>query len=333
MKSIRYTLLISVIFCFVALGHAQTNRSDSTKMKKSSPVPARPVTPAPSSTSTPAVVPNNGAKKSSPVPRISKQSPAPAYNSSNPRTTTAPTNNATNGTTTNTVDPNRPVGNGMFNLGLVAGIPQGQFATNTNNDWSWGADIGLLFNLGQKKPKREWADQMLNLYMGGRLEFLYQAGKNDTYKYNDQFSETTIDSKVSNSMWGFGFITRAEFLSGVVKPFVELSAGLRFFNGSHTVNYTNSLYYSTDPADTRKKTFSNHLQTSPVGYYAAAGGLRIGSEKVRLELKVTYLKGSTAEYVDMQTIQFDRTDNSIYYTTKKSTTDMIMPQLGVSFIF
>jgi hypothetical protein len=326
MKTIRYALSISMLFCFVGLASAQTNRTDSTKFKKSSPVPVRPVTPPPGGTTT-NLPPLKGTKSSAPVRRISKQ-PAPV-NTAQPTTTPA----ATSTTTYQPADPNKAVGNGMLNIGLIAGIPQGQFATNTNNDWGWGLDITALWNLGQKKPKRDWASQPMNVYMGAALQFMYHGGKTDTYKYNDQFSETTIDSKVSNGMWGFGFLTRTEFLYGPVKPFVELTAGLRFFNGRHSIDYTNELYNSSDPNDTRKQTFTNKLSNSPVGYYGAAGGLRIGSESFRVELKVTYLKGSTAEYVDLENLKFDQTTNSVEYTTKRSTTDMIIPQLGLSLIF
>jgi hypothetical protein len=327
MKSVRYALLISTIFCAVILANAQTPK------KKSSPVPARPVTPPPGGTTTtaprPTASPGSGVKKSSPVPtkRLSPQGNTPANGNTAQPTTTPAT------ATTKPIDPYRAVSNAMLNLGIVAGIPQGQLASNTNDSWAWGLDVTALFNLGAKRPKSEWANTPMNIYMGGTFQYMYRGGKTDTYTYNDQFSETTIDSKVTNGMWGLAFVTRAELFSGVVKPFVELTAGVRFFTGSHSINYKNELYNSTDPADTRRQTFTNHLKTSPVGYYGAGGGLRIGSEKVRVELKVMYTKGSTAEYVDLDKIEFDRTDNSIMYSTKKSTTDMIVPQLGVSLIF
>lgn len=339
MKPIRYALFISIIFCAGAFAQAQTNPADTPKVKKSSPVPARPVTPAPGAVPVPKAVvpsdPSNTQKKSSPVtaPRISTQQQR--TNGVQPATV-SPANKAavaTPATAAVQADPNRATGNAMLNIGAIAGIPQGQFATNTNGDWNWGVDVSLLINLGQKRSKREWAENPLNIYMGGGFQYLYNGGKTDTYSYNDQFTETTIRSKVNNNMWGIGFVTRAEFFTGVVKPFVELTAGVRFFSGSHRIDYTNKLYNSSNPNDTRRQTFSNNLETSPVGYYGAGGGIRVGSESIRVELKVMYTKGSTAEYVDLEKIQFDRTDNSITYTTKKSTTDMIIPQLGVSLIF
>jgi hypothetical protein len=333
MKSIRYPLLISTVFCFCVFVRAQ-NPSDTPKVKKSSPVPARPITPAPGTTTAPRVQPSTtpGVKKSSPIPtpRLSRQRNSNNLNNAQPAATPAATQPATTATQ---VDPNLAVSNVMMNISLIAGIPQGQFATNTNNDWGWGLDVSMLFNLGQKRPKSDWQSQPINVYMGGSFQYMYHGGKTDTYSYNDQFSETTIDSKVNNNMWGLGFVTRAEFFSGPVKPFVELVAGVRFFTGSHRIDYTNELYNTSDPNTTRRQSFNNNLATSPVGYYGAGGGLRIGSEKVRVELKLTYSKGSKAEYVDLDKIEFDRTDNSITYTTKKSTTDMVIPQLGVSLIF
>jgi hypothetical protein len=328
MKSVRYALLISTIFYAAVLANAQN------PVKKSSPVPARPITPAPGTTNAPkpAAAPSSNTKRSSPVPakRLSPQSTPANGNTAQP----TPTPGATPASVQTTpVDPFRAVSNGMFNIGIVAGIPQGELAASTNNSWAWGLDVTALFNLGRKRPKSEWANQPINVYMGGSLQYMYRGGKTDTYSYNDQFSETTINSKVTNGMWGLAFVTRAELFSGVVKPFVELTAGLRFFTGSHRIEYKNELYNSSDPADTRRQTFTNHLETSPVGFYGAGGGFRIGTEKVRIELKLMYTKGSTAEYVDLDKIQFDRTDNSILYTTKNSTTDMVVPQLGVSLTF
>jgi hypothetical protein len=134
-------------------------------------------------------------------------------------------------------------------------------------------------------------------------------------------------------MYALNVVSRVEFLPGPVKIFGELTLGARLFSGVHKLHVEDVPYYSTNPNDTRTHDVSNGLRTSIVGNYGFGGGLRVGSNAVKVELKVTYLTGSTAEYVNMQSIQFDRADNSVTYSTLRSTTDMIIPQLSVSIGF
>jgi hypothetical protein len=344
MKAIRYALLISVVVSVSLSAVSQTQPADSSKRKKSSPVPSRPITPPPGSSVTQpqqqssAPVSTGTGKKSSPVTNTPARPATPSNNinnSSNPRVSTpapaAPV--SASSTSVKQTRADQDVMNGILSIGAIAGVPQGEFAQQTNDAWGWGVDISMLFNIATARTKREWQRNPVNVYVGGAFQYISHGGKTDKYSYNDQFSETTINSKVNNNMYGINVLVRSEFLTGPVKPFLEMTGGVRFFSGSHKIEYENSLYNSTDPNNTRRQTFSNNLGTSPVGFYGAGGGFRIGGENIRLEIKLMYTKGFKAEYVDLDKISFDRADNSITYETKKSTTDMVIPQIGLSINF
>ena len=62
------------------------------------------------------------------------------------------------------------------------------------------------------------------------------------------------------------------------------------------------------------------------------GGVRIGRGALKVEIKVMYMKGSTGRYIDKQSIRFDSNSN-FTYSTKTSTTDMLLPQISLTGTF
>jgi hypothetical protein len=317
MKRIYYLLLISVICGSHPAVMAQI----------------QPATPPKVYTSKPA---------SSSLPRVSKQQDAPvafpkqqnkSFNGSNPRVTTSPSKDSMP-TASVIRHPDDPVGGGLLSLGLAIGLPQGAFKTATNGDVGLGVDVSILANLaGGKRSPSEWAQRPLNMYVGGNFQYMRQNGVTDRHTEQNSFSSTAIESKVVNNMYALNAVARLELLPGLVKLFAEVSAGGRLLNGVHKLHVEDNPIFSTNPNDKRILDYSNSLSSSIVGNLGFGGGMRVGSEMIKVELKVMYIKGSSAEYVDMKSVTFNRTENSISYSNLHSVTDMIIPQLSVSIGF
>lgn len=69
--------------------------------------------------------------------------------------------------------------------------------------------------------------------------------------------------------------------------------------------------------------------------YGGAGGVHVNlGENVNLDLRILYLNGSRAKYLEKGSIQQDPTNpNALIFDTKTSKTDMLVPQLGINIFF
>jgi hypothetical protein len=227
-------------------------------------------------------------------------------------------------------DPNRPIQGGVLSLAGVLGFPRGDFSRNTDNAIGYGFDLTILFNLAEKRSRSDWELRWVNMYIGGNFQFMRQDGAGDSYSFDDQYATTKITSKVKNNMTGIGAIGRVEFFPGNFKLFIEGGAGTRIFTGKHTYEVENTPYNSSDPAATQTTTTNKVLRSVVVGNLNYGGGFRVCGESVGVEVKVLYVNGGDAEYVDIQSIRFDRNTGSVTYDTKRSSTDMITFQIGLA---
>lgn len=314
MKVKYYLLLISVVGCWLSDLKAQTKPASPPKQYKSSPV----------QTATPRIKTQQSAPVATPGQSIgapqSRPAAAPAKDSMYRPSALA--------------DPNSPVSGGLVSLGFVVGIPQGEFKATTDGDAGFGFDISILANLASgKRTPQEWSERFVNVYVGGGFQYMRQNGVTDNHTEQNSFSTTSIESKVVNNMYALNAVSRVEIFPGLFKVFAEVSAGGRLFNGVHKLHVEDVPRSYTNPNDVRETDYRNGLSSSVVGNVAYGGGFRIGSEQVKMELKVMYVKGTTADYVDIESIKFNRADNSVTYSTQRSATDMIIPQLSVSIGF
>lgn len=227
-------------------------------------------------------------------------------------------------------DPNRPIQGGILCLGGTLGFPLGELATNMNEAIGYGFDISLLFNLAGKRSRAEWDRRWVNVYAGGNFQFLRLQGKKDNYTIEGNNSSTDVTSKVKNNISSLGVLGRVEFFPGKLKLFIEGGAGARVFKGKHEYKLVITPDVSNHPNDVRVEEETKTLKTSFLGSYSYGGGLRMCSDVVGIEFKVMYVNGAQAEYVDMESLKFNRANETVTYDTKKSATEMVTFQIGVS---
>jgi hypothetical protein len=264
----------------------------------------------------------------------------PATQPKNPRVSSKPayTPPATNSTDTGhknlkpkeSLNMNAPMSGGLLYLGGVLGITQGQFAVNTGNAIGYGFDVGGLMNVSKRRTRKEWEKRWVNAYVGMHFMFLRNSSTSDNYSKSDGQYTTEVDAKVRNNMYQVGPLFRVEVLPGPLKLFAEVGTGFSLFNGVHKVETTSIPIANHQPEDEKTATESYTLRSNLIGYYNYAFGVRISGETIGIEFKFSTLNGGTATYVDTKSVSFNRSNNSVTYSTHQSATNMFIPTIAVS---
>jgi hypothetical protein len=206
------------------------------------------------------------------------------------------------------------------------GLPHGQFKALSDDMWGIGFGGGLLYNpfTSSVNPR------LVRPYVLG-MQFDYM-----WFSSTSSHSETTISNrnfdveyKLNTGAFSFGYQGKVEFFDTKIYPFIAYQAGFRYFEGVQKIKYTAE--YPDDqqyaPADVR-----DNISGSFTSYFGYGGGIGFGKETLRFELKVMRQIGSEAKYVDPKSVVANP-DNTFTYSSKKSTTDMIVPQLTLSLHF
>lgn len=205
-------------------------------------------------------------------------------------------------------------------------IPQNDFAQKADALIGAGLDITVMPNLAKGRLPLEWDKRWVNVYAGGYFQYIYQDGTSDSYTNKDLYYETEVTSRVHNNMFGLGLASRIEFFPKPFRLFIEGSTGIRVLNGFHTIEVETIPIGSVDP-ETNSRT--NYLNGTILTNYAYGGGMRIGNTNC-FELKVVWVNGGPAQYVDIESVKFNRNNNTIEFNTIKSRTDMLLVHLGIS---
>ncbi len=229
----------------------------------------------------------------------------------------------------------------LFNLGLIMGIPQNQFREVSNNDLSIGVGLSVMYNFMGTDQKEK---SPVNIYLGGTFEYLYFGGESNTgsYDYTDYYYpaynfNNSVTTNVNVNVYSLFLVSRIAFLNGPVIPFIEAAIGGRSFDGNEKITaiQTQTLKpgWSGQTYAPKQQDFNKNLESDITGSYGYGGGFLFGNSTIHLEIKVMYYKGTTATYIDNESIKIDPITSKVTYSTKTSTTDMLIPQIGISATF
>lgn len=130
--------------------------------------------------------------------------------------------------------------------------------------------------------------------------------------------------RANNGVGNFGIILKLEPFSGkIFSPYIEGEAGGNVFYSSVRFNRKNRNSQIIEASRT------GNLKGNWAVFYGGSAGLKIALNKYRsagIELKCSYLKGGETGYnaaprfLDGDVVNFER---------RRSTTDMLVPQIGV----
>lgn len=209
---------------------------------------------------------------------------------------------------------------------LPIGLPHGQFKSLSNDMLGIGFGGGVLYNPFSSSVN----PSLIRPYILG-MQFDYM-----WFSRTSSHSETTINNrnfdveyKLNTGAFSFGYQGKIEFFDTKIYPFLAYQAGFRYFEGVQKIIYTaefpNDQQYA--PADV-----SDNISGSFTSYFGYGGGIGFGHEALRFEIKVMNQIGSEARYIDPNSVVANP-NNTFTYSSKKSNTNMIVPQLTLSLHF
>ena len=204
-------------------------------------------------------------------------------------------------------------------------LTDGTFKQVSNNMWGSGLGLAVLYNPFSEKINTKTLRPFL---VGGEMSYVWFAYTTDYTRTYVSGYEYEVRNKVNTGAFSFGYIGRVEFLGRTVYPILIYQAGLRFFDGSQKISFT-ALNNNNQPVPSD---ISNILQGSVAAYVGYGGGLGISLGTLRIEAKLIQQLGSRARYIEPGSIVLN-SNQTVTYTTKKSTTNLIIPQFGVSIMF
>jgi len=186
-------------------------------------------------------------------------------------------------------------------------------------------------------PQGEYKTLNPDAGIGGRGNFFYRPQKNIPVKVGlelgmqvkgstHQYFSSYYDNyrvTASNNIFSLMFAARfQQEKEGKIKPFLDAIAGWNVFYS--TVNIEQLTFFSPYDAS-----YSNSSKARWAFTYGAAAGIDVPLNKrddIGLELKCAYLFGSDTDYLTDPKIA---NDGQVYFREARSTTDMIIPQIGV----
>lgn len=219
----------------------------------------------------------------------------------------------------------------LTTFGLVVVIPEGELAKATNDALGYGFQAAVLINPASRRNPFAWERRMWNVYGGAGFGYIRQGGLKQIITRNDTVADRQLTHSTINSLWTMDLIGRVEVFKGSVKLFAEASWGGSYFKAQQEIEYTERPLSSSVSTVNIKQTFGDSREW--VGHYAYGGGFRTGSELLKMEFKLMYHVGQSVQLVDPNTVSYPATDNTLKYQTKKTSTNMFLPQMTISYLF
>lgn len=205
-------------------------------------------------------------------------------------------------------------------------LTDGEFKTASNNMWGGGLGLAILYNPFSEKINTKTLRPFI---VGGEFSYVWFGNTVNYSSTNINWQTYEVKNKVNTGAFSLGYIGRIEFLGRTVYPILIYQAGLRFFDGSQRISFTAT--GSSNP-NNQPNDITNVLQGSIAAYVGYGAGLGISLGTLRIEAKLIQQLGSRAKYIDPESIVL-HSNQTVSYTTKKSTTNLIIPQVGVSIMF
>jgi hypothetical protein len=225
----------------------------------------------------------------------------------------------------------RATNSGFITINGLIGLSSGAFRTLTGGDWSYGFGVSGYYNLTK-------GNSIANLFVGCGFDYMIFGSQKREWSQNDPYNSAIkidVTEKASVNALGFFAASRLELFRGSIVPFIEAAAGFRGFWGNQTITTTTALksgYTATNFTPTTSEV-SQNLGGDMVWIYGYGGGVKLGSEHVKLELKLMYMKGATANYIDPESLTYNSISQKLSFNTLKTETNLLIPQLGLCLIF
>lgn len=200
------------------------------------------------------------------------------------------------------------------NPNIVVGIPVSEFADNIDNG---GAGLELTGGIGLSPAP---------VMFGANLGFMIYGYERRTEPLSTTIPDVVVNVETTNNIAYGHLLFRIQPQSGAIQPYLDALFGFKYlFTRTSIENRRTNEEFA---ASTNFDDFASS--------YGAGAGLDIrlsgGNRKsLLINLGVRYLLGGNAEYLKKNSIR--REDGQVLYDITRSRTDLVMPQLGVTFVF
>lgn len=199
-------------------------------------------------------------------------------------------------------------------LSFQAPASVGEFRETSNPDLGAGARLNLYLRPTPSSP----------LQFGLDLGVFNRGHAAETVPVNIAGIAENFKVRANNGVGNFGFMLKLEPYSGkVFSPYIEGEAGGNVFFSGVRFNRKNR------NSETINASKTGNLKGNWAGFYGGSAGLKIALNKDRsagIELKCSYFKGGETDYNDAP--RFLEGD-VVNFERRRSTTDMLVPQIGV----
>ncbi|MFT5385175.1 MAG: hypothetical protein ACI8VT_003166 [Saprospiraceae bacterium] len=215
----------------------------------------------------------------------------------------------------------------MFSLGIEfdVGIPLNDFNDNLNRlTWGFSGSFLVRTNPAATVP--------VLLGLSGGAVF-YDAEIRDQLIFIDGYTIEGRSTTRNGIFMMHGLLRLLPPVDLPVQPYIDGMFGFKNF-------YARTLIEELNPPDNEEALEDSYIEQGDWALsYGGAVGLQylVGAGAgiyILLDVRCVFLKGSTADYLVRNTDpNLQIVDTIDAFEEKKSTTDMLIPQIGVSFVF
>ncbi len=210
----------------------------------------------------------------------------------------------------------------MFDFNLRVAFPTSDFRYASE---SVGVGLGgtLLFPM-QESP----------VYLGGEINYLTHGYNSQEYQ---QFNRD-LELATSNNMLMANLVMRivpSQDQNLFATPYLEGVIGFNWLYTRTTLKDITNDSWNWDDDDDTNETLEASIDYSDFALLYGGGiGLMVGRGAMKLNLKCRYLFGAEAEYLDKESVEFDPYYPEVMnFESKRSPTHMILPEIGLVFLW
>jgi hypothetical protein len=215
-------------------------------------------------------------------------------------------------------------------LALSVATPQNEFRDELGAT-GYGAALNVLYHLGG--------------HLGGLPLAVGVEGAAVTYgharrrvPFRDDVPEVGLDVTTDNNVAQVLAVVRLQPARGLVRPYAEVVGGVNYL-------FTQSALRSTDHGESFAQT-TNYDDVAPTGGVGLGAMVRLhrragldgpkplrggGAREVLLDARVRYLVGGEASYLGRGDLRGE--DGEVVVEPRRSRTDLLVPQVGVTVRF
>jgi len=212
------------------------------------------------------------------------------------------------------------------------------------SDYASGFQLGVDVQLGV--PRNEFAEVFNGYPVGIAAIASLPVGKSGLFRFGGEFAYASMgektqvvelvdqalgtlrgDLELSSRIQSYHVFFRLAPFDGAIRPYADVFFGMKIYST------TTDLLFESGGNDYRG---SFPIDRDYTNSYGAAGGILLAlGEHVFLDAKLQMIRGGEIEYVDLESVTLADVDavNDLNFSLETTSTDMLIPQVGLSIFF